>query len=234
MFDSPRNERSFQTFEAPTRSIFAQKSNDARKKRQSMQISHNSIGTRKLHDFPARTNSNTNANYTLSSPKVLDPKRIPGFKINFDSEDAYDGTITKEDSLRSSNDLPMNRIFNKSVRYQKGPMVNDFIQTPKPVEHNLQTHFSYDIPSVDKNSDGEMKSINSGSSNKQLTLKEKLRIQQQKSGRNLAKIQSNSRGGSHKSKKSEDDGPLLPIRPESRKRLRNRKNSKLRKTSKAY
>ena len=102
MFDSPRNERSFQTFEAPTRSIFAQKSNDARKKRQSMQISHNSIGTRKLHDFPARTNSNTNANYTLSSPKVLDPKRIPGFKINFDSEDAYEGTITKEDSLRSS------------------------------------------------------------------------------------------------------------------------------------
>ena len=222
IYDSPKNGRSFRNFEATKRSIFGQKSNDNRRKRQSMQITHNSIGSKKVQNFATRTNSNETGSYTLTSPKILNLPGIPTFNINSDSESTFDGTVKKEDSLRSSKDLNTQRMFSKSINYEKqqGAFLNPkkYSETPRDSGETFEYDLSTETTSKHRSTSKQM--LSEESEGKKVEKGEKK--QNKTSNRFLILPDNSMKEDSQKSKEDEPTGPLLPIRPSSIKKMKNR------------
>jgi hypothetical protein len=213
MYDSPRNGKSMRNFEATKRSVFGQKSDDARQKRQSMQIYNHSLGIKKFLNTPARTNSNGNTNNYLASPMMLQPPNIQNFNINSDSEGAFDGSILKEDSLRSSKDIKQNSLFNKSINYKSGVDLDldeqKYSETPKESVDGFDYKFSLSKHNADSKMDHSIENSLKNAKNSNAHLKAPPQD-----------LRENSRGS------KEEGNPILPIRPSSKRRMKKRISSR--------
>jgi hypothetical protein len=183
-----------------------------------------------MSEFSERTTSNNTTNHTLASLKIQNPEKINDFKLNLYSEGTFDGKITKEDSLRASkNSNKIDRILNQSTQQKNNSfnqMVKEYSETPKPSNNSIGNHFSYNMHFKEKQSMEDSKSIGSQNSPKNLTLRQKLKMQNKNSQRYLKIPENFSRGNSQKSKRNDSGNHLLPIRRNSKRILRKRQNSK--------
>lgn len=217
MCESPRN------FNAKKPSMFGQKSDD-NAKRQSMQISPNSLGLGKYENTPARTNSHgVSSNFLeVRQPKV--PSKFHHFSLTQDTQSGYDGKIQGGDSLRSSYDIQSN-VFRRLSRLgraspvQKG-QVPEFSEKSIDQPKNLfKYELSCELASKEESQSKMSNSKDSGpgvvADKEELGLSENLLV---------PKRESRNRSSRH-SKREDSSGPLLPVKS-SRRRISNLKSLK--------
>jgi hypothetical protein len=123
----------------------------------------------------------------------------------------------REDSLRSSNDIKQNSLFNKSTHFKSQAKLDEdeqkkYSETPKVSNEKLDSKFSYNLS---KNSE----LVNSGENNKESSI-------------HLMVPNSHFKDNSNCSKDDFSSKPTLPIRPSSKRRMNRRKSSRLKPSGK--